>query len=197
MDTLDLLASFNKKPKRAPTSAPLDLLAQPKRTSTLPDLSPDEQDSLLRGIANKSLGAASAVGNVLDTVRGATWDALQGKNPLPGVFNPTERTSGTDLINGKGINHPGISDDLMGFAAEVLGDPAIPQKLAALFHANPERTFHREELAKMFSVPVGRISDSLIRLKKHKFAESRGHGMSGAYRGGDTAMGTDDDTEDD
>jgi len=94
-----------------------------QKTATLPDLSPDEQDSLLRGIANKSLGAASAVGNVLDTVRGATWDALQGKNPLPGVFNPSERTSGTDLINGKGINHPGISDDLMGFAAEVLGDP--------------------------------------------------------------------------
>lgn len=94
-----------------------------KRQSALPVLSPDEQESLLRGIANKSLGAASAAGNVLDTVRGATWDVLQGKNPLPGVFSPSERTSGTDLINGKGINHPGISDDLMGFAAEVIGDP--------------------------------------------------------------------------
>jgi len=157
-----------------------------------------------RAIKTIPNGSIDALCTMAETLAAAEAAAAKPKTKARTKAAPRAEPGRKATPPAKAAPAPALADEALverlnaaGFRRSANGVPAIPQKLAALFHANPERTFHREELAKMFSVPVGRISDSLIRLKKHKFAESRGHGMSGAYRGGDTAMGTDDDTEDD
>jgi len=99
---------------------------------------------------------------------------------------------------------PAVADESLadrlsaaGFRRSANGAPAIPQKLAALLHATPTRTFSREELSSLVGTSVNRVSDALIRLKHHKFAESRGRGLYGAYRGNGTAKASDDDAEGD
>lgn len=72
----------------------------------------------------------------------------------------------------------------------------IPEQMAELFGAHPERTYSRPELAGRFGATVEVISDKLPRLQKLLLAERRGRGRYGAFTGG-AATSDADDTEDD
>lgn len=119
---MPLIDIFNDRPK--------------ERQSTLPDLTPEQQDSILRSLSGKVLGGASYIGGVLDkTFGGRAIRGLFGGKPeellslIPGsdtlgITDPENAVSGRELVSGSRENQPGIMDDLAGFAAEVALDPA-------------------------------------------------------------------------
>lgn len=123
---------------------------QQQRTPTLPPLTPDEQESLLRSLGGKTIGAASYVGGVLDKLFGdravRSAAGLAAGNPkasyrellsiIPGsdtlgITNPEHAVSGRDLYNGGDINHPGIADDLAGLALEIGMGPSTYLSMGA------------------------------------------------------------------
>lgn len=103
----------------------------------LPDLTPDEQESLLSQITGGILGGVQYVGETLDKPGAALRGLLAGQpeellNLIPfsdamGITNPEERVSGRDLLERGGLldaNTPGLdAGDVAGFGAEVLLDP--------------------------------------------------------------------------
>lgn len=98
-------------------------------------LTPEDEQSWLRQFASTALSGLSTVGNVLDTPGAAARSLLMGQNPLPGIFDPSLRPSGRDVLESWGAlpeNQPGfhpISNpmdalgDVAGFAGEVALDP--------------------------------------------------------------------------
>lgn len=103
--------------------------------SGYPELTPEDEDSLLASLGNVGMGGLSMVGNILDTPGALVRGVLAGRNPLPGIFEPSLRTSGRDLLETYGVLgsnregfHP-IDDpmdafgDVLGFGAEVALDP--------------------------------------------------------------------------
>lgn len=98
-------------------------------------LTPEDEQSWLRQFASTALSGLSTVGNVLDTPGAAARSLLMGQNPLPGLFDPSLRPSGRDVLESWGAlpeNQPGfhpISNpwdalgDVAGFAGEVALDP--------------------------------------------------------------------------
>lgn len=76
---------------------------------------------------NPLLEALGFVGNVLDTPGALVRTALAGRNPLPGIFDPSQRVSGRELLHGLGLvgdNEEGLDlGDVLGFGTEVLTDP--------------------------------------------------------------------------
>lgn len=87
----------------------------------------ETEDSLLSQLAGGGLSALGFVGNVLDTPGGFVRTALAGENPFPGIFDPSQRTGGRELLEQYGMlgsNTPGLDfGDVAGFAAEVGLDP--------------------------------------------------------------------------
>ncbi len=102
------------------------------RAARLPsyDLTPEEEISLTRSLANKTLGGVSAVGNFLDIPGSAVRDIAAWENPfdqLLSPFSPENRTSGRDLLEQWGMvgrNRKGLDPgDVGGFGVEVAFDP--------------------------------------------------------------------------
>jgi len=90
-------------------------------------LSPEEEQSLLGSIGHGIGSGLEKLGNVLDTPGAAVRNLLTGKNPLPGVFDPSERTSGRQMLEQAGVlgpNQEGLDvGDVAGLAAEIATDP--------------------------------------------------------------------------
>lgn len=121
-----------------------------RRPPAVPDLPPQEQDALLGGLMETSLGGLAYLGKVLDKTFGgrAVRGALGGRpgellSVLPfsdtlGVTDERDAVQGTDLLANAGLVTPG--DDswpnmLAGFAAETLLDPATYVGLGPLTRA--------------------------------------------------------------
>lgn len=81
------------------------------------------------------MGLASGLGAVLDTGGGIVRDLAVGKNPLPHIFHPEERTTGREVLEHHGLlgpNKPGFDlGDVAGFAADVGLDPTTYLTLGA------------------------------------------------------------------
>lgn len=100
------------------------------------ELTSDQTDSLLQQIArSRPVGALAKIGSILDTAGGTVRTTLSGRNPLPGVIDPDQRSSGRDLLESYGIlgpNQEGFDlGDLAGFAAEIATDPLTYLTLGA------------------------------------------------------------------
>lgn len=104
-----------------------------------PTLTSEDEDSLLKKIYHYGTSGIETTANVLDTPGAAVRDTLstllgKTKNPLHGVFNPADRTTGWDLLEQVGLGknregfHP-LSDpldalrDVAAFGTEVATDP--------------------------------------------------------------------------
>lgn len=98
-----------------------------KRRTTAPLLTPEEEASLLESLGHSTLGGLAAVGTVLDTPGAFVRTALAGENPFAGIFDPSQRVGGRELLEGWGVldaNTDGFDGgDVAGFAADVLLDP--------------------------------------------------------------------------
>lgn len=108
------------------------LLQYGSRASRTPsyDLTPEEEISLTRSLANKTLGGVSAAGNLLDIPGSMVRDVLAWENPLDQLLSPMSpqnRTSGRDLLEQYGMlgrNRKGLDwGDVGGFGVEVALDP--------------------------------------------------------------------------
>ncbi len=117
-----------------------------RRSGSMSDLSPEEEDSLVRSAARAGLSGLGKVGNLLDTPGSIVRDLLTWLpggpapvNPIDQLWSPLSgenRTSGRQLLEGYGmranretgmggwLNDPGEGlRDVAGFATEVLTDP--------------------------------------------------------------------------
>lgn len=108
-----------------------EIFPRKKRESTALTLDPQEEQSLLTRIArSRPVGALTTLANILDTPGSIARNTLAGENPIKGLFNPEERTTGRQLLEKHrilGENKPGLDlGDIAGFAAEVLTDPLLP-----------------------------------------------------------------------
>ena len=92
----------------------------------LPELTPQEEQSMLSSLARQGGGALESLANVLDTAGGISRGVLAGK-PLSGfTTDPTQRVSGEELLETYGLvdkdTNP-YAKTAAGFATEVLTDP--------------------------------------------------------------------------
>jgi len=82
---------------------------------------------LLGSVGDTLLSGLSFVGNVLDTPGAIIRNTLAGTNPLQGLFDFDERTSGRQLLETWGVLAPNQegpdAGDVAGFGAEILFDP--------------------------------------------------------------------------
>lgn len=73
------------------------------------------------------LDALMTVGNILDTPGSIVRNTLAGQNPLQGLFDPEQRTTGRGLLEQWGVlgeNQEGFDmGDLAGFGVDVVADP--------------------------------------------------------------------------
>jgi len=103
------------------------MLGQASSPSMFGDLSPEQQDSLIRSVASTVTSGFQSLGNFFDTPGGVVRDLLALQNPLPGIFDPNERISGRGLLQHYGLvgpNRPGLDlGDVAGFGTEVVLDP--------------------------------------------------------------------------
>ena len=88
----------------------------------------DEQEGLLTKIGYGLISGLGMVANVLDTPGSAVRAILAGKNPLPGIFDTSERVYGRDVLTHWGAteeNDPEAWEmaDFLGFAFDVGTDP--------------------------------------------------------------------------
>lgn len=131
------LADYNDLLRSIGIQMPRTFGQPPSTEPQLPELTPEEQDSLLSQITGGILGGVQYVGETLDKPGAALRGLLAGKpaellNLIPfsdalGITDPNTRVSGRDLLEGAGIldpNTPGLdAGDVAGFGAEVLLDP--------------------------------------------------------------------------
>lgn len=100
----------------------------PRRKSARPKKPKYDEESLLKSIGHKALSGLQLAGDVLDTPGSMVRAGLVGKNPLTGVLNPDERTSGRDVLEHYGVlgkNKPGFdAGDVAGFIAGEALNPA-------------------------------------------------------------------------
>lgn len=98
----------------------------PRRSASL-QLTPAQEGSLLESLGHATAGGISNVANVLDTDSSAVRALLVGKNPLHGLFDPQQRTSGRDVLEHWGLlgpNQEGFDlGDVAGVAADIVFDP--------------------------------------------------------------------------
>lgn len=103
------------------------------------NLSPDDEESLVRRAARAGMSGLGMVGNLLDLPGSMVRDALAFQNPLDQLLSPLSdqnRTSGRQLLENLGmrpnretgmggwLSDPGEgARDVAGFAADVLLDP--------------------------------------------------------------------------
>lgn len=75
------------------------------------------------------MGLLSGAGAVLDTPGSIVRNSLAGENPLKGLFDPEERTSGREMLQSWGVSGENDPDkwfeggDIAGFGAELVTDP--------------------------------------------------------------------------
>lgn len=93
----------------------------------IPELAPEEEESLVRSIARRAVGPITTISNVLDTPGAAVRSILAGENPLPGIVDAERRVSGRQLLERAGIlapNRAGLDvGDVAGTAAEIVFNP--------------------------------------------------------------------------
>lgn len=74
-----------------------------------------------------ALSTLGFIGDVIDTPGAMLRAVLAGRNPLPSVFDTSQRTSGRDVLEQWGVlgsNKEGLDfGDVAGFGAEILLDP--------------------------------------------------------------------------
>ena len=105
-------------------------------------------------MSNALLDALGFVGSVLDTPGSIARGLLAGQNPLPGIFDPSQRVSGRRLLEQWGALDPKGEDegfgggDLLGLGLELVADP-----LAWGGTALAKRLFRRPEVAVMADAP--------------------------------------------
>lgn len=92
---------------------------------------PEEEQSIISQIGSNALSGLQAVGNVLDTPGGFIRDIAAGNNPFLGIFDPSARASGRDVLTAWGAteaNDPNAWEaaDFAGFGLELLLDPLLP-----------------------------------------------------------------------
>lgn len=93
-----------------------------------PSFSDDDEQSIVGGLRDKSIGTLAAVGNVLDLPGSSVRDVLAGKNPFDQYLSPTSsnnRTTGRDLARQYGLagRRNTWGNAIGGFGAEVALDP--------------------------------------------------------------------------
>lgn len=91
-------------------------------------LTRDDEQGIVGGLRDKSVGTLSAIGNVLDLPGSMVRDTLSGRNPLDQLLSPTSsdnRTSGRQLARQYGMagRRDTWGNAIGGFATEVALDP--------------------------------------------------------------------------
>lgn len=101
----------------------------------LPPMSPQEEQTMLGSLLQKTTGALESIGNTLDLPGSMVRDVLTGNNPFDQILSPfssTNRVSGRDLLEQYGLapqNDPNaweMNDFIAGpagMAAEIALDP--------------------------------------------------------------------------
>jgi len=107
----------------------------------LPELSPEEEESMLAELAGSVGSGLGWVAETLDKPGRAARGLLSGQpsellNLIPfsdtlGITDPQQSVSGRDLLTNWGLTEPNNPDewevaDFLGFGAEVLTDPLLP-----------------------------------------------------------------------
>lgn len=92
---------------------------------------PEEEQTIIGEIGSNALSGLQAIGNILDTPGGFVRDTLAGNNPFLGIFDPSSRASGRDVLTNWGVteaNDPNAWEaaDFGGFGLELLLDPLLP-----------------------------------------------------------------------
>lgn len=99
---------------------------RPRRKASIA-MSPDEEESLLASLGHSTMSGLQTAAHVLDTPGHVVRSLLAGRNPLPGITDPEQRTTGRDLLERWGVlapNKPGFdAGDVAGFAADIALDP--------------------------------------------------------------------------
>ncbi|MFO0899372.1 MAG: hypothetical protein U0836_18255 [Pirellulales bacterium] len=96
--------------------------------------SPEEEESWIRSLASAPLSGLATIGTVFDTPGAFVRDIAAGNNPLEGVFNPSKRASGRDVLEAWGMAGPNDPNrwelaDFAGFGLELGFDPLLPLAL--------------------------------------------------------------------
>lgn len=160
---------------RSPFDQLLADTLRPAPAAKAPPLTPQEEDSLLRKLGGSVMGAANYLGSSLDKlgrpVRAAISE-LQGNDVdgseylawLPfsdtlGLTDSANTVSGRDLVSGMGRNVAGPMDDLLGFGAEVLLDPATYLTLGAGALGKAGKV--ASKLGKLPDTHLGRVGSTL------------------------------------
>lgn len=101
-----------------------------RTANTLPPLTPEEEDTLLRKALRTTGSALGAVGNLLDLPGSAVRDLVTGQNPFDQILSPfssDNRATGRDVLSQFGMaeNDPTRWElgDVLGFGVEVGLDP--------------------------------------------------------------------------
>jgi hypothetical protein len=116
-------------------------LGQSSVPSELPQISPEEEESLMAELAGSVGSGLGWVAQTLDKPGRAVRGLLAGQpeellNLIPfsdtiGITDPQQSVSGRDLLTSWGLTEPNNPDewevaDFLGFGAEVLTDPLLP-----------------------------------------------------------------------
>ena len=88
-------------------------------------LTPEEHESLIASVGNIGLGGIALAANILDTPGAIARNTLAGENPFKGLFSPTERTTGRDMLRKWGwIGDEDTTGNWWGgLGAEIVTDP--------------------------------------------------------------------------
>lgn len=117
--------AFDLRPRRFPG----------QQDQGTPELTPEEEESLLRSIGSKTLSGIATVAAPLDYVGGGIRNLLTGQMPAANPFSYEGRATGRDVLEKWGLapkNIKGFSPikqpvdalwDVAGFATEVATDP--------------------------------------------------------------------------
>ncbi len=170
------------------------------------DITPEQEDSLLKRIYHYGSSGVETAANVLDTPGAAVRDVIgsalgRPRNPLRGVFNPHERTTGWDLLEhlGFGKNREGfhpLADpvdavrDVAALGTEIALDPMTYMTFGASALTKAGKLAKSAglmtDLAKVAGPAVGkreaRISTTLGDLLKPRIGEVAKEGTHAARR---------------
>ena len=119
------------------------------------------------------LEALGVVGNVLDTPGAFLRTSLAGRNPFPGVLDPSQRVGGRELLEGWGVLSPNTegfdAGDVAGFGAEVLLDPlnlvgaGVATKLGLARHGAKVKNLAREQMLAKGAMPAEVAAQTMAR----------------------------------